>query len=75
MLTDPDDAFGLPGWPRYWGDALLAGQRWPSGNGAWRTGREGGFVFALLYFVIAGNHFLGPGTWYTMRVCTPIGEI
>ena len=57
VLTDPDDAFGLPTWVAYWRDR---------GHGfddadvrEWDAGithaREGGFVYALLYLVIAGT--------------------
>jgi ubiquinone/menaquinone biosynthesis C-methylase UbiE len=57
LLTDPDDAFGLPTWVTYWRDR---------GHGFddrdvrdWDAGiaraREGGFVYALLYLVIAGT--------------------
>ncbi len=54
VLTDPEDAFGLPGWPRYWADHFSedAIAEWEH---AVREHREGGFVYALLYFVIAGT--------------------
>jgi SAM-dependent methyltransferase len=54
VLTDPNDAFGLPGWPRYWHEHFSEAE-----VAAWERGvrehREGEFVFALLYFVIAGT--------------------
>ncbi len=54
VLTDPDDAFGLPGWPRYWSEHFSEAE-----IGEWeravREHREGDFVYALLYFVIAGT--------------------
>ncbi|MDY7100186.1 MAG: methyltransferase domain-containing protein [Actinomycetota bacterium] len=56
-LTDPDDAFGLPDWPRLWqhhhpftGDELDAWDR-----GMDRARSNGGFVYALLYFVVSGS--------------------
>ncbi len=54
VLTDPGDAFGLPGWPRYWADHFAEDEvaEWER---ALREHREGGFVYALLYFVIAGT--------------------
>ena len=59
VLTDPDDAFGLPGWARYWGEHFS-----PEEVAEWErcvaNGREGGFVFALLYFVIAATIPSGP---------------
>ena len=52
VLTDPDDAFGLPGWARYWSEHFSEdeAQEWEAGVEA---AREAGFVFALLYFVVA----------------------
>jgi SAM-dependent methyltransferase len=54
VLTEPEDAFGLPGWPRYWADHFSDTEvaEWEH---ALREHREGGFVYALLYFVIAGT--------------------
>jgi SAM-dependent methyltransferase len=55
-LTNPDDAFGLPGWPRMWrsdgpfGPDDLA--EWDDGMARART--DGGFVYALTYFVVSG---------------------
>jgi SAM-dependent methyltransferase len=57
VLTDPDDAFGLPGWPRYWSNHFSKSETTEWDEGVLR-GREGGFVYALLYFVIAGTRFL-----------------
>jgi SAM-dependent methyltransferase len=58
VLSDPDDAFGLAGWPRYWSDhfgpdevaAWEQSVRTISAGGA----REGGFVFRCSYFVTVG---------------------
>jgi SAM-dependent methyltransferase len=54
VLTDPEDAFGLPGWPRYWSPHFSEAEiaEWER---AVREHREGEFVYALLYFVIAGT--------------------
>jgi SAM-dependent methyltransferase len=54
VLTDPEDAFGLPGWPRYWADHFSDAEvaEWER---TVRKQREGAFVYALLYFVIAGT--------------------
>jgi ubiquinone/menaquinone biosynthesis C-methylase UbiE len=54
VLTDPADAFGLPGWPRYW-RAHFSTAEIDEWERAIREHREGGFVYALLYFVIAGT--------------------
>jgi SAM-dependent methyltransferase len=56
VITDPDEAFGLPTWPR-WGrdhghgftDADL--DTWDRGI---ERARTGGLVYALLYFVVSG---------------------
>jgi SAM-dependent methyltransferase len=55
-LTNPDDAFGLPGWPRLWqhaggfsDDDLL---RWE--RGMTRSRESDGFLYALVYFVVTG---------------------
>jgi SAM-dependent methyltransferase len=52
-LTDPEDAFGLPGWPRYWSERFDADE-----VAAWeqsvKIGREGGFAFRCSYLVTAG---------------------
>jgi SAM-dependent methyltransferase len=68
LLTDPDDAFGLPGWVRFWGHAQRHGpaettdepglgdkdaQEWDQGIALARA--EGGFVYALLHFVVSGS--------------------
>ena len=56
VLTDPDDAFGLPTWVEYWRAEGPFGEReqaqWAT---AMRRARERpGFVFALLYLVVSG---------------------
>jgi SAM-dependent methyltransferase len=57
VLTDPDVAFGLPGWPTLWrteggftDDDL---DEWAAGMD--RARRDGGLVYALLYFVVAAT--------------------
>jgi SAM-dependent methyltransferase len=57
VITDPDEAFGIPSWPRVWRDR---------GSGEWGdddltrwdeaidASRRGGFVYALMYFVVTG---------------------
>jgi SAM-dependent methyltransferase len=54
VLTDPDDAFGLPGWARYWSEHFseAEAEEWETGVDA---AREAGFVYALLYFVVAAR--------------------
>lgn len=57
VLTDPDDAFGLPGWVRYWQERAPFDARdvaeWE--QGVERSRRDGGFVYALLYLVVSGR--------------------
>jgi len=69
VLRDPDDAFGLPGWVRYWGhahppaaDIADVGDRGFTAEDvqAWERGmelarRDGQLVYALLYFVVSGR--------------------
>ncbi|MGZ6965605.1 MAG: methyltransferase domain-containing protein [Acidimicrobiia bacterium] len=56
VLTDPDLAFGLPTWLRFWrdegpfDDAQI--ESWDAGI---ERGRHGGFVYALLYFVVSAR--------------------
>jgi SAM-dependent methyltransferase len=56
VLTDPDDAFGLPSWPRVWREL---GQFDDRDIAEWDEGidraREQGMIYALLYFVVAGT--------------------
>jgi ubiquinone/menaquinone biosynthesis C-methylase UbiE len=54
VLTNPEDAFGLPGWPRYWAEHFSEAEvaEWEH---AVREHREGAFIYALLYFVVAGT--------------------
>jgi SAM-dependent methyltransferase len=54
VLTDPDDAFGLPGWARYWTEHFseTEAQEWEAAVDA---AREAGFLYALLYFVVAAR--------------------
>jgi SAM-dependent methyltransferase len=49
VLTNPDDAFGLPTWPTFWG---IDAPAWDDAMARART--EPGFVYALLYFVVSG---------------------
>lgn len=58
VLTDPDDAFGLPSWPRLW-RSLGVGEwtecelvHWDQRLG---THYHQGFLYALLYFVVSGT--------------------
>jgi len=68
LLTNPDDAFGLPDWPRYFGHAHPANStpprpdatftaedlaEWARGIAEARVG--GGLVYSLLYFVVSGD--------------------
>jgi SAM-dependent methyltransferase len=56
VLTDPEDAFGLPGWVAYW---QSAGGFTADDDRAWRAalamaaGR--GFLYAVDYFVVSGR--------------------
>jgi SAM-dependent methyltransferase len=54
VLTDPDDAFGLPGSARYWDDHFTQREvaEWEAGVD---RSRGNGFVYALLYFVVSGT--------------------
>jgi SAM-dependent methyltransferase len=56
LRTDPDDTFGLPGWPRLWqargGFSEEDILEWERGVERVRDG--GGFVYCLIYFVISG---------------------
>ena len=54
-LTDPHDAFGIPGWPRLWqrvggfSDDDL--REWDQGM---NRSQGGGFVYSLVYLVVSG---------------------
>jgi hypothetical protein len=58
LLTDPADAFGIAGWPRLWRERGMAPfsdselDRWAHGM---ERARQEGFVYALLYFVVAAT--------------------
>ncbi|MGD9703580.1 MAG: methyltransferase domain-containing protein [Acidimicrobiia bacterium] len=54
-LTDPSDAFGLPGWPASWGTAhgFSAEDVVEWQQGIERAGNEG-FLYSLIYFVVSG---------------------
>ncbi|MDQ1397416.1 MAG: hypothetical protein QOG64_2675 [Acidimicrobiaceae bacterium] len=58
LLTDPADAFGIAGWPRLWRERGMARfsdselDRWAHGM---ERARQEGFVYALLYFVVAAT--------------------
>jgi SAM-dependent methyltransferase len=58
VLTDPDDAFGLRSWPRLWRDRNISTwdddelAQWEQALG---SGDRPGFVYALIYFVVAGT--------------------
>ena len=66
LLTNPDDAFGLPNWPRFFsrGDETEAAPTHPDATftseeleewdrGIVRARASGGMVYALLYFVVS----------------------
>ena len=52
-LTDPDDAFGLPGWAGVWRDRFSDDEvaEWEVGV---QRSRERGFVYSVVYFVVSG---------------------
>jgi SAM-dependent methyltransferase len=57
VLTNPDDAFGLPTWVEYW---RAEGPFDDDASAEWaaamvRARDRPGFVFALLYFVVSGR--------------------
>jgi SAM-dependent methyltransferase len=54
VLTDPDDAFGIAGWARYWSEHFseTEADEWEAGV---ESSREAGFLYALLYFVVAAR--------------------
>jgi len=58
LLTDPDDAFGLPSWPRVWQERGVCRFSEPE-IGEWALGmeraRRSGLVYAVVYFVVAGT--------------------
>lgn len=58
VLTDPNEAFGLPTWPRWWRDHGVG--EWTDDDlSQWdraiETTPNQGFLYALLYFVVAGT--------------------
>ena len=55
MLTDPEDAFGLPTWVAYWREHFSAPDAAEWDTGMQRAREEGGFLYALLYFVVSGT--------------------
>jgi SAM-dependent methyltransferase len=57
LLKDPDEAFGLPGWVRLGRDS---GRGFDDGDvalwdDAMAQARLGGFLYALIYFVVSGS--------------------
>jgi SAM-dependent methyltransferase len=56
VLHDPDDAFGIAGWPRYWADrhgfTPAEGEQWDRGVG---SARHRGFLYAVTYFVVSAT--------------------
>ncbi len=55
VLTDPEDAFGLPTWVAYWREHFSATDAAEWDAGMQRAREEGGFLYALLYFVVSGT--------------------
>jgi hypothetical protein len=55
VLTDVDDAFGLPTWVEFWSDEFTDADaaEWETGMQRARAGDP--FVYALLYFVVAAT--------------------
>lgn len=59
VFTDPDDAFGLPAWPRLWRETEVAQfseaelSEWDIGMSEAR--QHGGLVYSLTFFVVAGR--------------------
>jgi SAM-dependent methyltransferase len=55
VLTEPDDAFGLPTWVSYWHEHFTEADaaEWAAGMERVREGAP--FVYALLYFVVSGT--------------------
>lgn len=56
LLTDPDDAFGLPSWPHgAWGiEARFTKDDLAEWDEGVALARQGGFVYALTFFVVSG---------------------
>jgi SAM-dependent methyltransferase len=54
VLTDPDEAFGLPTWVSFWREHFTEADEadWAEGNARARAGEP--FIYALLYFVVSG---------------------
>jgi len=56
LLTDPDEAFGIAGWPRLW---QATGTFSPEEIDRWERAvgrsREGGFLYSLIYLVVAAT--------------------
>ncbi len=55
VLTDVDDAFGLPTWVEYWRQHFTDEDAAEWAAGVDRARSHGQFVYALLYFVVAGT--------------------
>jgi hypothetical protein len=59
VLTDPNDAFGLPGWPRLWHQAGVGHfseddlAEWDAGLHA--AHHHAGFVYSITFLVVAGQ--------------------
>jgi SAM-dependent methyltransferase len=55
-LTDPDDAFGIAGWPRLWQvTGAFTGVEITEWEQAIEHSRRDGFLYSLIYFVVAGR--------------------
>jgi hypothetical protein len=58
VVSDPDDAFGLPTWPRWWQSRGIG--EWSDielshWDHAIADNRNRGFIYALLYLVVTGT--------------------
>jgi SAM-dependent methyltransferase len=58
VVTDPDEAFGLPGWPRLWRDRGI-GDFTAAELDAWGAGmaqgRRDGITYAVTFFLVTGT--------------------
>lgn len=58
-LTDPDDSFGVAGWPRLWQETgAFTDIEISAWEHAVEHSRQGDFLYSLIYFVVAGRESL-----------------